>query len=147
MSEDRTMTIVSICVEPRDQLVLSGAHDNIYVFRRRSGDVEVIEVSQFPFQLGLVGEVPAEMVSEARFTLLPGDTLYAITDGVTEAASSGDYRKGIFDEDRLVQYIKRAASSPLESIREGLLAELDRFTGGVYHDDITFVIARRQEAA
>lgn len=147
MGEDRTMTIVSLCMEDERELVLSGSHDNLYIYRARTGEVEVVEVSQFPFQLGLTDEIPAEFVSESRFALEPGDTLFVITDGVTEAARNGDYGQGIFDEHRLVAFIKANVGRPLEAIRDALNAELDRFTAGVYHDDVTFLIARRQGAS
>lgn len=147
LGEDRTMTIVSICLEGPDELVLSGSHDNLYVYRKASGVVEVVEVSQFPFQLGLIDEIPEDLVAEARLHIAPGDTLFVITDGVTEAAAGGDYRRGMYDEARLVEFITRNATRPLDQIRASLAQELERFTQGVFHDDVTFVIARRQEAA
>lgn len=145
MGEDRTMTIVSLCMDGDDEFVFSGLHDSFYIYRGATGEVEVVEVSQFPFQLGLIDEIPEDMVSEARFRLEPTDTLLVITDGVTEAAKGGDYRAGMFEEDRLVDFLKAHASRPVDAIRDALNAELDRFTKGVYHDDVTFIIARRQE--
>lgn len=146
MGEERTMTIVSLSMGDGEEVVFSGAHDNLYIHRAATGEVEVVEVSQFPFQLGLIDDIPAELVTEARFGLAPGDTLFVITDGVTEAARKGDYAKGIYDEERLIAYIKASASRSLDEIRDGLVGELDLFTEGVYHDDVTFLIARRQDA-
>lgn len=146
MREERTMTIVSICLDGRDDVVLSGSHDNLFVHRGASGEVETIEIDQFPFQLGLVGDVPAELVSEVRIRLAVGDTLYVITDGVTEAAASGDYAKGTFDESRLITFIKKNATLPVAEIKQRLVDELATFTHGIFHDDVTFIIARRQEA-
>ncbi|MCB9796157.1 MAG: SpoIIE family protein phosphatase [Alphaproteobacteria bacterium] len=145
MGEERTMTIVSLCMEG-DEVVFSGAHDDLYIFRKASGEVEVVEISQFPFQLGLVDDIPDELVHEARFKLEPGDILFVITDGVTEAARGGDYSKGMFEDTRLIEFIRASAARSVEAIRDGLNQELDRFTHGVYHDDVTFIIARRQEA-
>ncbi len=147
MNEERTMTIVSLQLENEDEVVLSGSHDNLFLHRARTGEVETVEVSQFPFQLGLVDDIPPEMVSETRIRLEPGDTLYVITDGVTEAAQGGDYARGTYDERRLIEFIKARAGHPVERIKDELTQELDRFTQGVYHDDVTFLIARRKEAA
>ena len=146
MGEERTMTIVSLCMEGEDELVLSGSHDNLYVHRKATGEVEVVTVSQFPFQLGLIDEIPADIVSETRLRIEPGDTLFVITDGVTEAAKTGDYKQGMFEESRLIEFIKRHAAEPIEAIRAALNEDLEKFTHGVYHDDVTFIIARRQEA-
>ncbi|MCK6521352.1 SpoIIE family protein phosphatase [Myxococcota bacterium] len=146
MGEERTMSIVSLCMDRDDELVLSGSHDNLYVHRKATGEVEVVTVSQFPFQLGLIEDIPADFVSETRLHIEPGDTLFVITDGVTEAAKTGDYKQGMFEEARLIEFIKRHASRPLEAIRAALTEDLERFTQGVYHDDVTFIIARRQEA-
>lgn len=147
MGEERTMTIVSIRMDQGDEIVLSGSHDNLFIHRGRTGEVEVVEVAQFPFQLGLVDDIPSDIVSESRVRLDPGDTLYVITDGVTEAAQGGDYNRGIYDERRLIAYIKATAGQPLERIKAGLASELEKFTQGVFHDDVTFLIARRQGAA
>ena len=144
MGEERTMTIAALCLESADEFVLSGSHDDLYIYRAATGEVEVVEVSQFPFQLGLTDDVPAEFVTEARFALAPGDTIFLITDGVTEAARGGEYAAGMFDESRVIALIKAHVGAPLETIRDALNAELDLFTAGVYHDDVTFVIARRQ---
>ncbi|MCB9741014.1 MAG: SpoIIE family protein phosphatase [Alphaproteobacteria bacterium] len=146
MGEERTMTIVSLCQDSADGFVFSGSHDDLFIYRAATGEVEVVEVSQFPFQLGLVPDIPEEMVSEARFTLAPGDLLLVITDGVTEAARGGDYAQGMYEHERLIAFLRGAASRPVEAIRDGLTQELERFTGGVFHDDVTFIIARRQEA-
>lgn len=145
MAEERTMTIVSLCLEG-DDILLSGTHDNLYIHRKATGEVEVVEVSQFPFQLGLIDDIPADMVTEERFHLHPGDTMFIITDGVTEAAREGDYKKGIFDESRLLSFIKETAAQPIQTIGAGLVAALEDYTKGIYHDDVTFIIARRQEA-
>ena len=133
-------------MEGEDELVLSGSHDNLYVHRKATGEVEVVTVSQFPFQLGLIDEIPADIVSEIRLRIEPGDTLFVITDGVTEAAKTGDYKQGMFEESRLIEFIKRHAAEPIEAIRAALNEDLEKFTHGVYHDDVTFIIARRQEA-
>ncbi|MCA9300777.1 MAG: SpoIIE family protein phosphatase, partial [Phycisphaerales bacterium] len=78
--------------------------------------------------------------------LAPVDTIFLITDRVTEAARGGEYAAGMFEESRVIALIKAHVGAPLEAIRDALNAELDQFTAGVYHDDVTFVIARRQGA-
>lgn len=146
MNEDRTMTIVAICIEDTQRLVVSGHHDDVYIHRKATGEVDIIPVDHIPFSLGLIDIIDPTLTTETNHTLGPGDTMFVITDGVTEATRGGNFDDGMFDADGLVEYIKSSVELPLEDIKQGLVALLDEFTGGVFHDDVTFVIARRSEA-
>jgi serine phosphatase RsbU (regulator of sigma subunit) len=146
LKEDRQMTIVSICMNPENRFVLSGSHDNMYIYRHATREVETISVSQLPCGLGFVNELEQFDVSEATYQLYEKDLLLLITDGVTEAASGGDYSKGTFEEKRLISFIKEYADQPIEQIKANLQRKLREFTGGVFHDDVTFLIARMNPA-
>lgn len=146
LHEDRTMTIVSLCYNRKTkEFVVSGSHDDIYVYRAKTGTVEVVEMMDFPFGLGFLEDLQDADITEHRLTLDSGDLLFIGTDGVTEAAEGGDHRNGLFDSERLMLHLQRVGRAPLEEIKDSLLADLERFTNGVYHDDITFVMARVQE--
>jgi len=67
----------------------------------------------------------------------PGDTIFAYTDGVTEARSamSGEF----FGTSRIVRCLRRAQRSG-QSVGAALLDELDAFTGKRYRDDVTIAV-------
>jgi len=152
LNEDRQMTIVSICLEagnnnwPR-KAVYSGCHDNLFIYRAATKEVETVEISQFPCGLGFFRDVEENMVSNANMVLNSEDVLVIITDGVTEAAKEGKHERGFFNEERVREIVKTNANEPVETIREKLTQQLQDFTAGVYHDDVTFLIARVKEPA
>jgi serine phosphatase RsbU (regulator of sigma subunit) len=44
--------------------------------------------------------------------------------------------------DSLAEVLARHAREPLPRIKQALLDELERFTGGIYHDDVAFLLVR-----
>lgn len=143
LDELRSMTIVTLCrVGDDKRFIYSGNHDHMYVYRAKTGEVESIEVSQVPHDLGFMNEFPLSAYSEGSFTMEDGDLLFITTDGVTEAARHGQYAQGMFESERVVGLLKEHAQRPLEEIKQRILQELERYTGGVYHDDVTFLLAR-----
>lgn len=71
--------------------------------------------------------------------LVPGDTLALYTDGVTESFNAaGDE----FGEERLVEALRRHRDSTAQSIVASVVAEVQRFSPGEQHDDITLIAAR-----
>ena len=72
----------------------------------------------------------------------PGDLLVIFTDGILEATNAdGD----IYDEERLIEFVKANISSPAYEIIRGLFTEIRDFAGSVrLQDDTTAVVIRRQ---
>ena len=72
----------------------------------------------------------------------PGDLLVLYTDGILEATNAdGD----MYDEKRLVEFIKTNISSPAFEIVRGLFSEIRDFAGSTkLQDDTTAVVIRRQ---
>lgn len=144
LNEHRTMTIVAFSRrEDKDQFAFSGTHDNIYVWRSREQRVDVVEVGHFPCGLGLIEDVEGLIQPETFVNLHPGDLLFLGTDGITEAAQEGDYKKGIFDEARLVAFLKANGDKPLSELKKRLIHIVTEFTNGVFFDDVTFVMIRK----
>ena len=72
-----------------------------------------------------------------EFTLLPGDTLYLYTDGVTEATDSNEK---LYGEERLNRYLNALESADPEKICKSVLSDVDRFVGSApQFDDITML--------
>lgn len=143
LDERRHMTIVSIRRSDDDEVfVLSGSHDDIYVYRHETGVVESVAVSHFPFGLGFLGELTRDDFREETIRLGPGDTLFIGTDGITEAARAGRHDQGMFGSDLLVSFLQERGRAPVADIKRELLEKLDGFTGGHYHDDVAFIVLR-----
>ncbi len=139
----RSMTLVALRKDPASQRYsYSGNHDHVYVWRKETEQVEQLEVTQVPHDLGFLDEFPQEAFLESSFEMRPGDLLLMATDGVTEAARNGQYAQGMFESGRVATLLESMGSAALGDIRERLLSELEAFTGGTYHDDVTFVLAR-----
>ncbi|MTE21421.1 SpoIIE family protein phosphatase [Streptomyces sp. TRM43335] len=78
----------------------------------------------------LLGVVPDPACRPARFTLAPGESVFLVTDGITEARSAdGD----LFGEERLARALAGAGREDGPGARELLeqvVAAVDRFSGG-----------------
>ena len=86
-----------------------------------------------------VGLLPGMEFTVGSLALRPGDTLFAFTDGVTDAKGP----EGFFGESRLLELVARPSSSA-EALLEGVEAELARHVGGeTPYDDVTLLALRR----
>ena len=87
LGEQRSMTVVALRrVGEGNRFLYSGAHENLYVYRAGSGEVEVIDVEQLPHGLGMLDEFGRDEYTEAELALQAGDLLLVSTDGIREAA-------------------------------------------------------------
>jgi serine phosphatase RsbU (regulator of sigma subunit) len=141
LNEKRPMTLVSMCINNAGQFSLSGSHSNIFIYRTKTQEIESISVNHFPLGIGFSEHLPITQ-DEDSFKLDKDDLLFIGTDGITEAAFKGDYQKGMFDEERLVSFLKNNATLPINEIKEKLILTLNQFTDGNFYDDITFIIAK-----
>ncbi len=73
---------------------------------------------------------------------MPGETLVAITDGVTDTLGSDDQR---FGSARLRELLGDLRGHSPATIRERLIAELEGFQVGSQADDTALVVMRRAD--
>lgn len=142
LDEERPMTLVTLQTKDSRTFSISGSHDNIYIFRHATKEIEAISVDHFPFGIGLTGELERELFMEESFTIETGDLLFLGTDGITEAFKDGNDKAEQYGEDRLTHIISKHHSSSVNDIRKALLDDLDAFSQGIYYDDVTFIIAK-----
>jgi serine phosphatase RsbU (regulator of sigma subunit)/uncharacterized glyoxalase superfamily protein PhnB len=71
--------------------------------------------------------------------LSPGDVLALYTDGITE---SFDQAGNEFAEDRLIEALRRHRGHPTETVVRTIVDEVQHFSHGEQHDDITLILAR-----
>ena len=112
----------------------ANAGHNLPCVRTASGSVE-LRATGMP--LGLMPEMEYD---EKEAVLEPGECLLLYSDGLVEAHDPGGEMFG-FPRLRELMGLSTASTSPVE----GLLAELDRFTGSAWEqeDDITLVALER----
>lgn len=113
----------------------NGGHNLPYI-QTRSGDVKELE-NVGGLLLGKFEGVPYEMNT---VQLEPGDVVVTFTDGVTEAEDESD---GFFDEERVIDFLKKHPGKSLESLVKGLFLEVMKFTAAAEQsDDITVLSVR-----
>jgi sigma-B regulation protein RsbU (phosphoserine phosphatase) len=91
------------------------------------------------FMLGMFADASYD---SATVDLRPGDSLVLFTDGVTEAANTGDEQ---FEEERLEATLQRLAAAggqvTAEQIVAGVMADVEQFASGAPQaDDITMLV-------
>lgn len=88
----------------------------------------------------VLGIFPETEYQEGRLELAGGDVLVAFSDGVTEACGEGGEE---FGEERVARLVALHYHLPAAELRDRILAEIARFTGGADpHDDMTLVVLK-----
>jgi serine phosphatase RsbU (regulator of sigma subunit) len=147
LGEQRHVTFVAMRCVGDGEFIVSGSHDTMFVHRARTGRIEPVELAHFPFGLGFADDLGPDAFGEDTLRLEAGDVLFIGSDGITEAARDGRIEDGMFGEDALVTLIAEHATRSATEMRTALVERLDAFTGGVYFDDVSFLIIRATEVA
>ena len=92
----------------------------------------------------LLGAFTTVTWPEESFPIRPGDTLVAITDGVTDTVGAGEER---FGASRLQELLASVRTESALTIRERLVAALEDFQVGAQADDTAMVVMRMVETA
>jgi serine phosphatase RsbU (regulator of sigma subunit) len=142
LGEERHMTFVALRSLGGGKFAVSGSHDTLFIHRAGDGAVEPVELGHFPFGLGFLADLGREAFGQDTVTLAPGDILFMGSDGITEAARAGRATSGLYGEAALMDLLREFGSRPLPEIRAQLVARLEAFTEGVYHDDVSFLMVR-----
>lgn len=113
----------------------ANAGHNRPLLRRADGTIETLSLGDIP--IGFLSEFSFR---EDAITFNPGDLLLIYSDGITEAM---DTAKTQFDEDRLLQLLNRADSSPNQLITQ-IIEEVEVFAKGAQQsDDMTLLALKR----
>jgi sigma-B regulation protein RsbU (phosphoserine phosphatase) len=113
----------------------SGGHNPPYLVRRDE-TVSALDNVGGP----LVGKFANLKFESQTIRLQTGDTLYMYTDGVTEAM---DKDQNLFDDERLISYLKKAASSTPDRMIGDAFVEIKEFVKDApQSDDITMLSLR-----
>jgi len=85
----------------------------------------------------VLGVFPENAYEQGELPLGSGDRLVFYTDGITEARSPDGEEYG---EERLASAALSSRSTPVESMKDALLADVNAFTGGQFEDDATMIV-------
>lgn len=130
-------TLCYLVLDPRQREMVWASAGHLFPYRVTPvGKVEVLESVAYP--LGVRGYLHVEPRSKA---LEPGDTLFLCSDGLVEARS--ERLDEAFGFERLEQSLSRHAHRGVEGLRDGVLADVVRFTGQIpREDDQTILVLR-----
>lgn len=136
----RRRLIATLCyalLDPvkRELQFASAGHLYPYVVRP---DGRVRELASIAYPLGVRPELE---VTVARESLASGDTLVLLSDGVVEARPEGS--ADLFGFERLEASLGRHAGQSVAKLRDGVLEDVERFTGSALReDDQTLLVLR-----
>ncbi|HET9210608.1 MAG TPA: PP2C family protein-serine/threonine phosphatase [Thermoanaerobaculia bacterium] len=136
----RKRLLATLCyalIDPRRLEMIYASAGHLYPYRiSATGRVESLESIAYP--LGVRGQL---MVDPRTARLSPGDTLFLFSDGVVEARREGS--DDLFGFERLEESLARHTGRGPEGLRDGVLADVARFTGDApREDDQTIVVLR-----
>ena len=107
------------------------------LIKRVSGIVEELETTGPPLGVDQNADY-----GELTVTLSAGDSLLLYTDGISEA---GPNRRELLGTAGLMQILaKMPAGTSVAAQAEALVADVSRYAGGVFRDDVAVLLAQRQ---
>jgi sigma-B regulation protein RsbU (phosphoserine phosphatase) len=130
-------TLCYLLLDPARREIVYASAGHLFPYRvTPAGKVQALESIAYP--LG----VRNYLVVEPRTASLdPGDTLFLFSDGLVEAkAARSDEMYGF---ERLEESLARNADRGVEGLRDGILADLGRFTGNQPREDDQTILALR----
>ncbi len=136
LRRDDYATFSLIRYEQDGTAVVAGAHEDVAVPRRETGQVE--RLCPEGTWLG-IGEAPPAK-EDLRFRLASGDVLLLLTDGATEARSEAGEMLGM---DRVCDTLRELGDHPVDAICTTLWQRIDAWTHA-RADDVTLLVARQQ---
>ncbi len=134
----RKRLLTTLCyalIDPKDRDILYASAGHLFPYRVTvGGSVHALESVSYP--LGVRDEID---VTVRRARLDSGDQLFMFSDGVVEAHGEGSDE--LFGFERLEESLKAHAASGVVGIRDGVLADISRFTDGApREDDLTVLV-------
>jgi len=123
------------------RFTFAGAHEELVVYRKRTGEVEFIPTPGT--WLGAVRDI-SQFTTDSELTLDEGDLLVLYTDGVTEAMNAEREQFGL---ERLADAIREHADLPADRLCDIVHDRVLDWCNRTLDDDVTLLIARRRAAA
>lgn len=125
------VTITASQVWEDGKIIYAGLHQDIWVFRAATGEVEVFPTDGVWLGVSLVGRE----VENKELILSSGDIMLLYTDGLTESTHQGEML-----EEKGKEVLKIFAPQGIEVVKEKLV---DLITASQVRDDVTFVLVKK----
>jgi hypothetical protein len=124
-------------LDPLERELLFASAGHLYPYRiSAEGVVEALESIGYPLGVRRLLDVHPQ-----RHQLHAGDTLFFFSDGLVEARRPAS--EDLYGFDRLEQSLARHAGGSVEALRDGVLADINRFTRDEpREDDQTILVLR-----
>lgn len=143
MSEDKFMSMTVFAVFQNGTMHFSGLHQDIMIFRKTQGSVEVVSTNGI--YLGIEDDIGHKM-TDTGLKLDTGDCLLVYSDGITEAWRTGSVRNrrnpdtDMYGDERLRNVFEALGGRSLEDIKRGILESLIEYE---LCDDLTFIVLKK----
>jgi hypothetical protein len=138
----RKRLLATLCytlVDPQRRELIYASAGHLYPYLiHRNGGVLVKPLEYYAYPLGVRSDMDVA-ARIARFQ--PGDTLFLLSDGLTEAHAEGS--DDLFGFERLEESLRRHAHATVAGLRDAVLADIEAFTGGAPRDDDQTVLVLR----
>ncbi|HEX2120713.1 MAG TPA: PP2C family protein-serine/threonine phosphatase [Thermoanaerobaculia bacterium] len=129
-----TVTVVLLDHATRRATIASAGHPPV-VLRHADGSVEAIELFAPPLGVRLPVAIP-----QRQMDVHSGDVFVLHSDGIYETRNESDESYGL---ERLIEIVRHHGDGNAESLRDAIVADVERFRGSVLpDDDVTVVVAR-----
>jgi sigma-B regulation protein RsbU (phosphoserine phosphatase) len=116
---------------------VNAGHNAPMVFRCKQDNWEVTRLEVGGTVIGLVETFPYQ---QGSVTMMPGDTLVAFTDGISEAMNHSDHEWG---ETALIHSVEGCNGLSAKEALNRIFHDCDQFVAGAkQHDDMTLLVLR-----
>jgi sigma-B regulation protein RsbU (phosphoserine phosphatase) len=135
---ERFVTLILVCLDPvgRKFAYTSAGHISGYLLDRTGSMRRALDSTGFP--LGLFPD--AEFATSPEISMVDGDILLMLTDGVTETQ---DHDENFFGAERAIETVSAGRNSSSIEIVNGLRGAIDDFAANqTQTDDITAVVCK-----
>lgn len=135
LKRDDHATLTVLRYQGRGRFSYAGAHEDMIVWRQRSGKCETITTPGF-----WVGAVPSvrSMTHDSEMLLELGDLLVLYTDGITEARNAHQEQYSL---ERLVACVERVGHLAAQLVCDAIAEAARSWTANV-DDDMTLLVVR-----
>lgn len=133
LGEDKYMTMTALRRDAGGSIQFAGAHQDIFVWRAESDEIETIETAGIWLGLRSANE---KSFTSRSLTLAPGDIMVLYTDGITEAMRDG----ALFDTQGMLTALAGARGKTAQAVLDGVMKALEPFE---LHDDATLMVVRQ----
>ncbi len=133
ISNDKYMTITVIAAHRNGKFAFSGLHQDIMIFRARTGIVEIVETNGL--WLGMLQDMN-RISEDSYFKLEKNDVILLYTDGITEAMDS---EEKMYSSSRLSNILKENGQNDPDDIKKNILSSMKKYTP---RDDLTLLIIK-----